>query len=119
MIFRALDSDDDWTFGTGRQNYLRGNDAIRLNVKTRLKSFLGDCWFDTAAGIDWWNLMGSKNPAAEPNTILACRSSIAQAYGIAAINSFTSSVNARTRRLTATFDATTIFNSTVAGSVQP
>ncbi len=61
MIVRALDSDGDWTFGKGKSDYLKENAAIGQNVQTRLKSFLGDCFFDLQAGIDWWNLLGSKN----------------------------------------------------------
>ncbi len=62
MRVRALDDDHDWTFGKGQNNYLRNNAAIIQNINTRLNSFLGDCFFDTAAGIDWWSYLGgSKN----------------------------------------------------------
>lgn len=61
MRFRNLDLNGDWTFGKGRNNYLRGNEALMLNIKTRLLCFLGDCFFDTEAGIDWWTLLGGKN----------------------------------------------------------
>lgn len=61
MIVRALDADGDWTFGKGKNNYLRGVRATQQNLATRLRSFLGDCFFDTGAGIDWFNLLGSKN----------------------------------------------------------
>lgn len=64
MRVRALDVNHDWTFGTGKNNYLVGNNAIAQNIDTRLLSFLGDCFFDTGAGIDWFNLLGSKNELA-------------------------------------------------------
>lgn len=57
---RALDSNDDFTFGSGSNNYVTGLTEVGQNIKTRLKSFLGDCFFDTGAGIDWFNLLGSK-----------------------------------------------------------
>ena len=60
MIIRALDENGDWTFGRGRNDYKRRIDAVALNIQTRLKSFLGDCFFDQTAGIDWFNLLGSK-----------------------------------------------------------
>ncbi len=60
MIVRALDVNGDWTFGQGRNNYLSGVAALSQSIKTRLSSFLGDCFFDTAAGIDWFNLLGTK-----------------------------------------------------------
>lgn len=61
MIVRALDENNDWTFGKGRNNYMRDQDAIAQNIKTRLQSFLGNCFFDLPAGVDWFNLLGSKN----------------------------------------------------------
>lgn len=64
MRVRALDVNGDWTFGAGRNNYKSRVNATAQNIKTRLKSFLGDCFFDTGAGIDWFNLLGSKNQLA-------------------------------------------------------
>ena len=61
MRFRNLDSNGDWVFGKGRSSYLQNTDALMMNIKTRLMSFLNDCFFDTEAGIDWWNLIGSKD----------------------------------------------------------
>ena len=61
MRFRNLTIDGDWCFGKGRNSYLQNNEALMLNIKTRLLCFLGDCFFDTEAGIDWWNLLGGKN----------------------------------------------------------
>lgn len=58
---RALDSDHDWTFGAGLSNYFYNNAAIAQNINTRLNSFLGDCFFDLGAGIDWLNLLGGKD----------------------------------------------------------
>lgn len=64
MIVRALDNVGDWTFGSGRNNYKSGIDAVAQNVQTRLSSFLGDCFFALSAGIDWFDLLGSKDQLA-------------------------------------------------------
>jgi hypothetical protein len=61
---RALDSNGDWTFGSGINNYLTGNAEIAQNIQTRLQAFLGDCFFDMGSGIDWFNLLGGKNQLA-------------------------------------------------------
>ena len=61
MRFRNLDSNGDWCFGKGRNSYLRDNQALLLNIKTRILEFYQDCFFDMEKGIDWWNLMGGKN----------------------------------------------------------
>lgn len=61
MRVREIDVNHDWTFGKGQNNYLTANAAIVQNINTRLNSFLGDCFFNLGAGIDWFNLLGSKN----------------------------------------------------------
>lgn len=61
MITRALDSDHDWTFGTSLNNYLRNKAAVIQNIDTRLNEFLGDCFFNLSAGVNWFNLIGTKD----------------------------------------------------------
>lgn len=61
MRVRAIDVDHDWLFGKGQNDYLTGVNAVAQNINTRLNSFLGDCFFDNGAGIDWWNLLGAKD----------------------------------------------------------
>jgi len=61
MRFRGIDSNGDWVFGKGRNSYLTDNEALMMNIKTRLLEFLGDCFFDMEKGIDWWTLLGGKN----------------------------------------------------------
>jgi len=60
MITRAVDGNNDWLFGRSKQDYKVGRDAVAQNIKTRLQSFLGDCFFSLEDGIDWFNLLGSK-----------------------------------------------------------
>lgn len=64
MIVRALDFNNDWTFGSGKNNYKSKIMATSQNIQTRLSSFVGDCFFATDAGIDWFNLLGSKQELA-------------------------------------------------------
>lgn len=61
MSVRALDANHDWTFGSGKNNYLSGIPAIIQTIDCRLLEFLGDCCFNLGAGIDWWNFLGSKD----------------------------------------------------------
>lgn len=61
MIVRAVDAQNDWIFGRGRNDYKRDVKAVAQNIKTRLQSFLGDCFFDLGAGVDWFNLLGAKS----------------------------------------------------------
>lgn len=60
MIVRAIDAQNDWLYGKGANDYKKDRDAVAQAIKTRLQSFLGDCFFQNSAGIDWFNLLGSK-----------------------------------------------------------
>lgn len=87
MIIRSLDSDGDWNFGHGLSDYLAGQDAIGLNIKTRILSWVGDCFFDTQAGIDWVNILGEKNTYDTLN--LSLRKIILTSFGVTGITSLT------------------------------
>src|SRR5271166_3725928 len=82
MIVRALDQNGDWTYGQGQNNYLSGVAAIEQSIQTRLKSFLGNCFFNTSVGIDWFNLLGGKNILAVQ---LAVSATILNTQGVLAI----------------------------------
>ncbi len=60
-IVRQIDDDGDWLFGKGQNDYVRSNKSVVQNINTRLGSFLGDCFFDLGAGLDWFNLLGAKD----------------------------------------------------------
>lgn len=64
MIVRGLDANGDWLYGKGRNDYKTGLNAIAQSIQTRLSSFFGDCFFNLNAGLDWFNLLGSKNEIA-------------------------------------------------------
>ena len=58
---RSIDVESDWVFGKGKNDYKLNLDAVEQNLKTRLQSFLGDCFFAEQEGIDWFNLLGNKD----------------------------------------------------------
>lgn len=64
MIVRQIDVNHDWTFGQGKNNFITTNPAIVQDINTRLLEFLGNCFFNLAAGIDWFSLLGGKNQTA-------------------------------------------------------
>lgn len=64
MRVRALTSSGDWTFGQGQNDYVVAQQAVRQIIQTRVLSFLGNCFFDLGAGIDWFNLLGTSQQQA-------------------------------------------------------
>lgn len=61
MRVRGLDSNGDFLFGKGKSDYRVDVLALAQIIQTRLKSFIGDCFFATNDNIDWFSLMGSRN----------------------------------------------------------
>lgn len=117
MIFRDLDSNGDWSFGKGRNSYARDARAIQLNVRTALLTFLREIFWQTDFGVDWWNLNGGKNPAAQTGIILQTRTVIINAEGVVRINSVDVSLNARTRALSLSYNIDTTFTRNLRDSI--
>src|SRR5690349_2363758 len=115
--FRGINGSNDWAFGQGRNSYFTKQQAIAVNIKTTLLFFLNDCFWAMNFGVDWWNLLGTKNPAAQVGVLLATRSAIISCEGVVRINSVTAELDAQ-RRLTLLYNIDTIYSRSVAGSVQ-
>lgn len=105
MIVRALDANHDWTFGKGKNNYKKDNAAVAQSIETRLLSFLGDCFFAIRDGIDWFNLLGSKNQLA---LSLAVSSTILNTNEVTAITQLSLDLSV-TRALTMHYEVETVF----------
>lgn len=103
MIFRDLTIETvvdgervpagDFTFGNGIGSYATKDKAIGLNIRTRILSWVNDCFFDINAGIDWINRLGSKNQ----RTLLEAdlRRIILQSTGVTGIITFDTEVIGR------------------------
>ena len=106
MIIRGLDGAGDWQLGRGKASYLKGQDAVMLNIKTRLKSFLNDAFWNMTFGIDWLNYLGNKQ--TQVNVLLACRAMVLQSFGVTKINAIDYSMAGR--QITVDINANTIFS---------
>ena len=113
MIFRNLTPQGDFTFGSGKGDYLGGDGAIELNIRTRLYSWVNDCFFAMTAGIDWRNRMSLKNQ----KTLLDMdiKRIIQQSYGVTAIISYSSILNGR--NFSAIINLQTIFSASYKLSI--
>ena len=108
MIFRSLSGTGDWRFGRGAADYAHDNQAIALNIQTRIKSWVGGCFFDQAMGIDWCNLLDKGQKELLLNNL---RTLILTSYGVVKINSVVTIFDSRTRALTVSYNIDTIFSS--------
>ena len=114
MIIRNLDRDGDILFGQGKQNYLVNNEAIALNIKTRLLSFLNNCVWDMTSGIDWFTFL--RKPGNQTQITLAVRATILKSFGVVKINNL--SVNFNGRKLSLSYNIDTIFTSNFSAQLQ-
>jgi len=119
QTFRAIDSDNDWVFGRGVSSYLKNSDAIAADIKTALQIFMGEVFWQTQFGVDWWNLLGGKNPSAQAGIILQTRQIILSVDGVTQINSVSVSFTRGTRALALNWDVNTIFTQNITGSITP
>lgn len=114
MKFRALDGAGDWAWGAGIQSYATDQRAVAYSIQTRVLMFLNDCFFAPDQGIDWFNLLGSKN---EAGLIFSIRSTILNTPGVNTLTDLSTTVDAETRNLTVQYQVTTVFGFTVASSI--
>lgn len=113
MSFRNLDGHHDWTFGIGRNNYVTQNQEIALNIKTRVLSFLGDCFFATDEGIDYWNLLEYNKQAQLENAIT---SKVAETDGVQKVNTIDVIIGAN-RKMMLEYSVYTIYSTTLNATI--
>ena len=60
-LIRRLDNNDDWCYGRGKADYLTDNDCVVLDIKTQLREWKYNCFYNLLRGIDWRTRLGEKN----------------------------------------------------------
>ncbi len=115
MAFRNLSGNGDWVFGSGKNSYVTENLEIGVNIQTRVLSFLGDCFFATEEGIDWFNLLEMGKQEQLENSV---QETIKNTPGVTAINSVDIVMGAN-RRITITYDVQTIYSESYTGEIIP
>lgn len=114
-MFRNLDANNDWTFGIGQNNYVTEQQEIALNLRTRIMSFLGDCFFATNEGIDWWNLLDYRY---QDRLEKAVQDVIKDTPGVTAINSVDILIGAN-RKIRIQYDIQTIYSTSYVEEIEP
>lgn len=113
MKIRAIDENNDWTFGKGLQDYKTQSDAIRQDIKTAIQEWVGDCFFANNNGIDWKNRLEKnqqKNTEAEVKSLIVKRDGV---VAVLLVNSIL--IN---RVLTIYYKVKTIYSDIIEDSVE-
>jgi len=115
MIFRAIDpATGDWSFGNGLGSYLTDEKAIEVNIATAIRSFYNDAFWNATFGIDWINLLGTRNTQATIKIQLT--NLLSNCYGVVKVNSVSTSLSS-SRNLSLTYNINTIYSISVTNSV--
>ena len=113
MLVRALDNTGDWTFGKGLNDYKKNNAAIMQLLNTNLNEFLGNCFFNTGAGVNWFYLLGGKDQIA---LNIAISRVILNTDDVVAMNQLSVNVDPITRRCVVTYTVTTSYSSVITNT---
>lgn len=106
MRVRGLDSNGDVLFGKGKSDYKYDLAALAQILECNLKSIINDCFFATNDGIDWFNLLGSKNLR---DLRLAVASCILNTEGISTLAELDVVTDPVTRRVTISYSVVSVY----------
>lgn len=112
-LFRAIDENNDWVFGSGLQSYAKNDLAINYDIKTKLQSFLTECFYNPELGLPWFQLLGSKDKNA---IILSIKQAIINVEGVTEIVSLEFFLDTN-RNATIKYVINTIYSTQVTGTV--
>lgn len=104
-LIRAVDADGDWQFGAGLNDYKQNLLAVAQDIQNNLNMFLGDCFFATNVGIDWFNLLGGKDQTAINLAVNAAILNTSGVTGLLQVNTILS----ETRVLTLQYNVNTVY----------
>ncbi len=113
MRIRALTATGDWTYGKGQNDYNTGQAAAAELIQSRLLSFLGDCFFDTGAGIDWFGYLGGKDELSLNLAVSATILNTPDQNGnqiVTGLQQVSVVLNRATRNLAIQYQAITVFS---------
>lgn len=113
MIVRQVDYRNDWKFGKGKNDYLRDKAAVAQSIRTRVQEFLGDCFFNTLAGVDWFNLLGGKDLIA---LNLRIKTVILNTQDVVGVVDLTITRNSA-RGVSISYEATTVYEGALGNSI--
>jgi hypothetical protein len=112
--YRRLDSDNDYSVGQGRQNFLIGVEAVAQAVYTRLKLLQEEWWEDQEDGLPLFQqILGKFGQNGNKDAVdLLVRSRILGTTGVTGINSFSSTYTASTRQYSFSCEIETEYGTT-------
>ncbi len=113
MIIRANDNQSDWIYGLGANAYKTNNDAIGQDIQTKLQEWVGDCFFNLTAGVDWYNRFADGNSTKLEQEI---NSIILKVNNVVNVNNLF--IDLTNRNFIVSYDVQTVYSSSVIGEIK-
>lgn len=110
MRYRKLDEDNDYSFGTGVNNFhINTPETVAQAILTRLQLWMGEWFADTSDGTGWnQSILGKQSNNLYELTL---RQRVLETPGVQSIEEFQSSLNSETRKLSVSMTVNTIYGS--------
>ncbi|MDY6148964.1 MAG: hypothetical protein SPI35_08120 [Porphyromonas sp.] len=111
MLVRRLDTDWDYCFGRGQQNYITGIEAVGQAIKQRLLLLYTEWWEDLEDGLPLWQrILGTSGSDENRQAVdIIIRDRISGTDGVKSVTFFESSYERRHYKFLATVE--TIYGS--------
>lgn len=98
MIYRKLDNNSDYVFGSNKNSYIQGAEAVKQAVSTRLRQLIYEWWEDLEDGLPLWQqIIGSRDRIRAEGII---RKRVQETKYVRSILYFVSDWDANIRNLT-------------------
>lgn len=108
MIYRQLDRNGDFTFGSGLSNYLQNStDTVVQAVITRLKLWAGEWFIDTTEGTPYMSGILGKYTQETADQLIKMR--ISETDGVVSIDSYQVIYDGNDRSYSISATITTIY----------
>jgi hypothetical protein len=108
-IVRKTGTNGAWTFGNGTSNYLSGIAQVAQNIDTRLNTFLGECFFATNVGLDWFTFFGTPGASNQLAMNLAVTTTIRNTQDVVGLTQLSITVDAVSRTATIVYQVQTVY----------
>lgn len=110
---RANDANNDWIYGIAANAYKTNDLAVQQDIETKLQEWVGDCFFNLTAGIDWINRFSDGNRDDLEQEI---RTLILKVNNVVNVNNlFTSLID---RQFVVSYDVQTVYSPSVIGELR-
>jgi hypothetical protein len=115
MIIRGTDGTGNWNFGKGLASYMRDEQAIEQSIRSRVLSWVGDCFFATQDGVDWKNRIGIGQGSDLEKEL---RTIILGSFGVVGVTNVTLQFDNVTRNYKIQYELTTIFSPSFVRTIE-